>query len=232
MGRVVLFMIAVMLVCARPGVAQEDAPPSIEPAAPAAVADDILIQGVDAEMRQMSQRETQEAEAGGAANRPGQPSMSSNYTQGVLALSFVVALILVVYWAVRRWGKSMPILAGSHLGKVLGRVYLDRGTALHFVQVGEKVLLVGVNANSVSLLGEFSSSIFGARAGAPVAGASATASVPFNPDSFLAELRTRSSQFSAERTPRGAEEDEIASLRGDIQRLQRYLREENREHED
>ena len=35
----------------------------------------------------------------------------------------------------------------------------------------------------------------------------------------------------AQRLPQ-AEEDEIATLRGDIQRLQRYLRDENREHED
>lgn len=223
------FVIAAVLMCARPAVAQEETPPSVEPAAPAAAAPDSFMQQIGDEM---DRRATEAAETSEPRDRPGERAMASNYTQGILALSFVVALILVVYWAVRRWGKSMPILAGSHLGKVLGRVYLDRGTALHFVQVGEKVLLVGVNVNSVSLLGEFSSSAFNAQAGAPVAGAVAAASVPFNPDSFLAELRTRSTQFSAERTPRGADEDEIASLRGDIQRLQRYLREENREHED
>jgi len=170
----------------------------------------------------------------GAANvseetRPS-PTVPPSAARSLAALLVVVALILLVYYAARRWGKRVPILAGSHLGKVLGRLYLDRGTALHFVQVGEKVLLIGANTNSISLIGEFPAT--GLRgSGAPVAsGATAT---PFNPDSFLAELRARSQDLStAPQRPPQAEEDEIASLRGDIHRLQRYLREENREIQD
>jgi len=222
-------LIALALLCSRPCGAQEVAPPPAAQATPAPVtAPDPFLQQVGAEM---DRRATQEAGNTEAANVPGAPSIAPNMAQGLLALAFVVALIFIVYWAAQRWGKKVPMLAGAHLGKVLGRVYLDRGTALHFVQVGEKVLLVGVNANSVSLLGEFSSAAFHGHAGVSTA-SGAAAPVPFNPDSFLAELRTRSAQFTpGERVPR-AEEDEIASLRGDIQRLQRYLREENREHED
>lgn len=221
-------MTAGALLLCRPSIAQEP----VDPAPPAAQASDPLLEQIGAGMDDIDRRrEAAEADTG-AADRVGGPSMAPNFVQGLLALSFVIALILIAYWALQRWGKRVPMLAGAHLGKVLGRVYLDRGTTLHFVQVGEKVLLVGVNANSVSLLGEFSSTVFNGHASAPAMGGAAVAPAPFNPDSFLAELRTRSAQFAqTERVPR-AEEDEIASLRGDIQRLQRYLREENREHED
>ncbi len=213
-----------------PVLAQETAPETATTTVQAPAASDPLLDQIGENMDAIDRSTAEQAADTAAGRTPGGPSMAPNYTQGLLALAFVVALILVVYWAARRWGKNVPMLAGAHLGKVLGRVYLDRGTALHFVQVGEKVLLVGANANSVSLLGEFSAAVFnGDTSKAPIA---SMATVPFNPDSFLAELKSRSAQFApAERAAR-AEEDEIASLRGDIQRLQRYLREENREHED
>lgn len=232
MRKVVSLMIAAAALCAGSVFAQEtetQAAP-VAPVAQAPAPNDALLNAIGENMDAID-RSTAEQAAEIAENRtPGGPSMAPNYTQGLLALAFVVALILVVYWAVRRWGKNVPMLAGSHLGKVLGRVYLDRGTALHFVQVGEKVLLVGANANSVSLLGEFSAATF--NGGTAKDSGTPAMAVPFNPDSFLAELKSRSAQFAPSERGARAEEDEIASLRGDIQRLQRYLREENREHED
>ncbi len=195
-----------------------------ETAAPAA---DPLTRQIGEEM---DRRAAEAAANTDTANIPPPPTSMSSALRSLSALFVVIALILLVYYAARRWGKRVPMLAGAHLGKVLGRLYLDRGTALHFVQVGEKILLIGANANSVSLLGEFSAAGIhrGVDAQAPVG----AAAIPFNPDSFLAELRARSQDLtSTQRVPK-AEEDEIANLRGDIQRLQRYLREENREHED
>jgi hypothetical protein len=120
------------------------------------------------------------------------------------------------------------MLAGPNLGRVLGRVYLDKGTALHFVRIGDRVLVVGVNGNAISTVGEFNASTFDSGNAAPSARAQ---SEPFNPDSFLAELRERSLELKESAIVSPSEEDEIAALRGDIQRLQRYLRDENREHE-
>lgn len=231
MRKIVLMAFAAALIGVRPSAAQEQATEPEAPVVQAPAANDPLLTQIGESMDAIERRNAETAGNDGTGT-PGGTDVPGSYVQGLLALAFVVALILVVYWAARRWGKNVPILAGAHLGKVLGRVYLDRGTALHFVQVGEKVLLVGANANSVSLLGEFSAAVFNGES-APKNAMSSAVAVPFNPDSFLAELKSRSAQFasSPERGGR-AEEDEIASLRGDIQRLQRYLREENREHED
>ena len=60
------------------------------------------------------------------------------------------------------------------------------------------------------------------------------AEATFNPDSFLAQLQASSQamdpRLKTEETQ--VDDDEIAALRGDIQRLQRYLREESRESQD
>ncbi len=212
-----LIAVAAGLCCAALSAAQELPAPT-----PAA---DPLTQQIGVEM---DRRAAEAAAAPGERTTPAPVDPTASVLRSVSSLFVVIALILIVYYAARRWGKRVPLLAGAHLGKVLGRLYLDRGTALHFVQVGEKVLLIGANANSVSLISEVSAS--GIHRGAPPQ--SPAAPVPFNPDSFLAELRARSQELSsAQRVPQ-AEEDEIANLRGDIQRLQRYLRDENREHGD
>lgn len=151
------------------------------------------------------------------------------YLQGFLALCIVLALILLAYAAVRRWGKKVPLLAGGQYGQVLGKLYLDRGVALHFVRVRDRVLVVGVTNNSVSAVAEFSAADFGQSPGAAAGGEEET----FNADSFLQQLHAHSAELVRPgEVIDSVEEDEIASLRGDIQRLQRYLREESRDHED
>ncbi len=152
--------------------------------------------------------------------------------QGFFALCVVIALILLVYYVARRWGKKVPLLAGATLGTVLGRVHLERGSTLHFVRTGGRVLVVGVSGNAVSLVSEFDAAAFerleAVREEEP------EPAPPFNPDSFLAQLQASSQAMgpALEMEEAQVDDDEIAALRGDIQRLQRYLREEARESQD
>ncbi len=159
---------------------------------------------------------------------------TSNLLQGLFALSFVLALIFLVYYGVRKWGKNVPILAGASLGTVLGRIHLERGNTLHFVRTGGRVLIVGVNGSAVSLVADLDAAAFeSAGADAPLEDSNSV--VPFNPDSFLAQLQASSRTLespSARADDASVEDDEIAALRGDIQRLQDYLREESRESQD
>lgn len=160
------------------------------------------------------------------------PSPTSRMLQAIFALCFVLALILFVYYGVRRWGKKVPLLAGASLGSVLGRIHLERGTTLHFVRTGGRVLIVGVNGNAVSLVSDFDAAAF--ESFEPGREEENEAAPPFNPDSFLAQLQASSRAvgpgLEMEQAP--VDDDEIAALRGDIQRLQRYLREESRESQD
>jgi flagellar biogenesis protein FliO len=190
-------------------------------------APDPIIQSINAEL----DRSANAPDRGEGAFEDSGRAVSSSTTallRTIAALSIVVALLLAGGYALKRWGKGVPILAGPNLAKVLGRIYLDRGTALHFVRVADRVLVVGVNGSTISTVAEFNAAAFeGDRADSPEAPAGA-----FNPDSFLAELQEHSRELKqAAGLPR-AEEDEIAALRGDIQRLQRYLRDENREQGD
>ncbi len=152
--------------------------------------------------------------------------------RGVFALCIVIALILIVYYGLRRWGKKVPLLAGANLASVLGRIHLERGTTLHFLRTGGRVLIVGVNANAVSLVADFDASAFESQS-EDSEGASEPAA-PFNPDGFLAQLQASSQAIGPrpETDEVPVDDDEIAALRGDIQRLQRYLREESRESQD
>lgn len=191
----------------------------------AAAPSDPMIQSINAELdRGVDATERPESEFGrrdGAASDPVRALM-----QLIVALCIVVALLLALFYALKRWGKNVPILAGPSLAKVLGRIYLDRGTALHFVRVADRVLVVGVNGNSISTVAEFSAAAFEKD---PAADERDAAGGVFNPDSFLAELQEHSRELKQGAGLPRAEEDEIAALRGDIQRLQRYLRDENRE---
>ena len=156
----------------------------------------------------------------------------SKMLRGVFALCVVIALILFVYYGVRRWGKKVPLFAGASLGTVLGRIHLERGTTLHFVRTGGRVLIVGVNGNAVSLVSDLDAAAFESFEAVPEE--ENEAAPPFNPDSFLAQLQASSRAMGpgVEMGQTHVDDDEIAALRGDIQRLQRYLREEARESQD
>ena len=196
------------------------------PAPPAA---DTLVQGINQELdRGLDEPAAQEGLFPGRSRTAASPMRSLLIM--IAALCVVLALLFGINYGLRKWGKGVPILAGPNLGKVLGRVYLDRGLTLHFVRIGERVLVIGANGNSVSTVGDFSASVFDRPAS--TSPESANGDAPFNPDSFLAELQERTRDLRQVAGLPHAEEDEIAALRGDIQRLQRYLREENRGQDD
>lgn len=143
----------------------------------------------------------------------------------IAALSFVIALILFVFYFIRRVGKKTSLLAGPELGAVLGRIHLARGSALHFVRAGGRILVVGVTNNAMSLIAEFDSDAFGNESEETADSGDGNA---FNPDQFLDQLR--SSSMAMKKDPaQPVKDDEIDSLRSDIQRLQEYLREESRD---
>lgn len=182
---------------------------------------DPLLAGVNREldrMRGVPGAPTQEAPPPGPARALG----FSYYAKVFSGLCFVLALILIVGYAARRLGRKTPLLAGAGLGEILGRLHLARGVSLHFVRTGGRVLVVGVTSNALSLVAEFAASAFeGEAPDAALAGEGP------RPGPFLAQLR-ESAETLSEPAARGDEDDEIASLRGDIQRLQRYLKEESR----
>ena len=147
----------------------------------------------------------------------------------VMGLSVIFALILILYYLVRRFGKHVPALSGLQLGQILGQVHLTRSHSLHYVKSGGRVLVIGVSDAGVNLVAEFDESAFDQIY--PDFGDQDS----FDPETFVQELKEQSASIRAEEPARPISEmkdDEISALRGDINRLQDYLQEENRDQND
>ncbi|MFP6584048.1 MAG: flagellar biosynthetic protein FliO [Candidatus Hydrogenedentota bacterium] len=143
----------------------------------------------------------------------------------IAALSVVVALILFCYYAIRRFGKKIPIIGGRQLGQVIGQLHLTRDATLHYVRTGGRVLVISVRSEGVNLIAEFSESAFDQELGQTVEHGG------FAPEQFVAELKEQSAAYQAGASGDDSpvEDDDMAVLRGDIHRLQEYLQEETRE---
>ncbi|GMU93634.1 MAG: hypothetical protein AMXMBFR4_26920 [Candidatus Hydrogenedentota bacterium] len=146
-------------------------------------------------------------------------SMFQNIVRGVIALCVVLALILISYYLLGRFGKKTPLFAGAHLGQILGRLYLSPRACLYFVKVKDKVLVVGVTPASISQVAELPAEKFDAAIERKTLPAT-----PQGANSFLTELKSQVNAQAPDEV-----DDEIAALRGDLDRLQRYLQESTRE---
>jgi len=152
--------------------------------------------------------------------------------RAVFGLLVVLALLFVLAWLAKRFGRNSPLLAGNNLGRVMGKIYLSPRASLHFVRAGDRILVVGVTANSVSPVAEFDADAFetsGAESAPGESGAPQSET-----ETFLAQFKASLNKIAqaspaktADTTPE-EEEAEIAALREDVQRLQRYLQESAR----
>jgi flagellar biogenesis protein FliO len=155
--------------------------------------------------------------AGSSRNRP----FSMDLMQALAALLAVLALILLLSYLLRRLGKGVPALRGMHLGQTIGRIYLTPRASIHFVRTGGRVLLVGVSPNQVSLVAEFDEDAFETEP-APAGEKDEPAPALTH---FVTHLKQRWAAADGQQAAPMPLGDEIASLRGDIQRLQEYLKE-------
>ncbi len=136
-------------------------------------------------------------------------------------LMVLCGVIILGGYLARRYGRRSPLLAGHSLGRVLGTVHLNPKAALHFVETGGRVLVVGLSQGHMALIADLDPESLEA----PRAAAGEAEAAPSRPaQSFLELLQAK----TAEPAAKEADED-LASLRGDIQRLQHYLQESLRE---
>ncbi len=146
----------------------------------------------------------------------------------IVAISIVIALVLVLGYIARRFASKTPLLAGADLGQVLGRIYLNRQAALFYVETGGRVLVIGVTNNAVSLVSEFDATAFDA------AGA-AEAEPPSDAETFLSQLEASARAMQgrsgsgrvAQNKGAAALPDDMASMKRDIERMRRMLAEED-----
>lgn len=137
-----------------------------------------------------------------------------------LWLCVLCALIILAGYLLKRFGQRTPLLAGQRLGVVLGRVHLDPKAAIHYVRTGGRVLLLGVTPQQVTLLTEFDASAF--EEVQEMEPAPDPRLRTNEPAGFLAQLQANHAKLQAP-------DDELVTLRSDIQRLQQSLQEKMRD---
>lgn len=96
-----------------------------------------------------------EAVAESAAQAPpGAPEMgfTASLVQMLAALALVLALVLVLYWLARRFLPGQAARGPAGGLKVLGRLALGPRKGLVLVQVGARVLVLGVSEQGVNSL--------------------------------------------------------------------------------
>lgn len=196
--------------------------------------------------------ELDRAQAGGSqpAGAPNLPARENTTFQAALkavgALFLVLALIYLFNFLFRRFGGSSPLLAGTQLAQVIGKVHLAPRVSLHFVRTGGKVLILGVAPSGVSLVAETDAAAYEDSGTTETADGVEENELSEDPSgegigrepemgemrSFLDELKAdlRSTQAPASKLQEAghvkpSEDEDIDALRKDLQRLQRYLQE-------
>lgn len=89
----------------------------------------------------------------GRAHRDGASSWQMG--KGLGALAFVLAVVAIAFWAVRRWVPSVRRAEGGVM-KIAGRISLTPKHHVALVQVAGRFLLVGVSPDGLSTLSEIS----------------------------------------------------------------------------
>lgn len=95
----------------------------------------------------------EEAEGEGAADVQGGPLVSSwDFLRMVLILAAVVGVIYLIFWILKRGIRRQ--LPQNDLIRLLGTRNLAGNRALHLVEMGKQVFLVGAAEGSISLISE------------------------------------------------------------------------------
>ena len=142
--------------------------------------------------------------------------------RGLFGLCVACAGVLLLGYLARKYGRKNPFLAGRHLGTVLGRVHLSPRASLHYVHSGNRVLVIGLTQNTIAPITEFDAADFDTQSEPGAKRGDANQA----PDavSFL-QLLKNEAEDNSEATSTLAADEELAALRGDLQRLRQYLQE-------
>lgn len=145
----------------------------------------------------------------------------------LVALALVIGLLFVVLGSIKFFVQRSPSKYGKTLGKVLGVVYLSPKAKVYYLLTGGKVVVLGVSGDSINLLFSMDEHEFFSN----------------TPDSeelesgrnkdfqrILEDVEQRIKERSSgeENSQLGSDFDnDIASLKSDIQKLHKALREDS-----
>ncbi len=188
------------------------------------------LSGIGAEMARQNDGEGDVADSASESNGRSQLRL---FGQSAVALCVVLAMILVAYYLLNRFGSRTPLLAGAKLGTIMGRVALSPKAYLYFVRTSNRVLVVGWTPTSINRVAEYDAADF--REFLQSDEGIVAEKTELGPTLRSDFRETLSSQTLEERmieldaASLDLSEDDLAidmsSLRGEIEQLRAYVRE-------
>jgi len=142
-----------------------------------------------------------------------------------VALIFVIGLILVLL-GVLRYFSNKTYRGMKSIGKIIGVLYLSPRARIYYVQSAGKVFVLGISGDQMNLLFAFPEDEFFVSIANEDITDSAYTKKTFS--KVLDDVETRIQSQSSSKMPEVSEniDDELASLKANIQRLQQAIREE------
>lgn len=143
----------------------------------------------------------------------------------IVALIFVVGLILVLLGGLRYFSNK-TYRGVKSIGKIVGVLYLSPRIKIYYVQSAGKVFVLGISGDRMSLLFVFPEDEFFVSIANEDITDSAYTKKTFS--KVLDDVEMRIQSQSSSKMPEVSEniDDELASLKANIQRLQQAIREE------
>ena len=71
-----------------------------------------------------------------------------------VALLLVIALLCLAVLLFKRVTKGVPLFLDQRVGRVVGRIYLNPKAILYLVKIADRVLVIGANPTTISLIAE------------------------------------------------------------------------------
>jgi flagellar biogenesis protein FliO len=139
----------------------------------------------------------------------------------IFSLAFVLVLLYLTLWAIRRFSASATGPTASGAVQVVGRIYLSPKIVVYFLRLADELLVVGTNAGNISLLTSITDEDAISRIEGDLRSAHAGAAGPGFPGFFDKSLARF--QKGTEREDSGFD-DQLRTLNNQIGRLKGLAR--------
>ena len=156
----------------------------------------------------------------------GTDSPGLSFIRVISIVLFLCGLMVMAVYVSKKYGGKGSILTGQQLGKVVGQIRISPKASLVYVETGGRILILGLTQQNVSLVSEFDADSFDAMTNTEV-----VAQTSPQVSGFLEQLKQRQAALQKPAvepppspTTQRPMDDELESLRGDIERLQEFLK--------
>ncbi|RJP14983.1 MAG: hypothetical protein C4520_20645 [Candidatus Abyssobacteria bacterium SURF_5] len=82
----------------------------------------------------------------------GTGGMLGSITRTIFSLVIVLGLLYVALWGLKKISANSPVTASGGSIRIVGRVYLNPKSVIHFVRLVDELLVIGTSSGNIALL--------------------------------------------------------------------------------